>query len=66
MAMLGRMVRASSSIKFSVYREHVVLSNVGNNNHFCGEVQMDLQDVLVNREYSACTNEPPIDRTYAR
>ncbi|KAI0698119.1 hypothetical protein BC835DRAFT_689156 [Cytidiella melzeri] len=40
------MVRASSTIKFTVYREHVVLAKVGNNNHCCGEVEMELQAVL--------------------
>ena len=46
---VSRMVRASSVIKFTVYREHAFLAKVVNNNHQCGEVEMRLQDVLTNR-----------------
>ncbi|KAI0345513.1 hypothetical protein BDW22DRAFT_882923 [Trametopsis cervina] len=43
---LKLMVRASSIITCSVYREHMVLSKLGNKNHYCGQVEMELQTVL--------------------
>lgn len=43
------MVRPSSSVTLTVYRQHNVLSKLGNKDHYLGEVTLELQTVLTNR-----------------